>query len=122
MDLKLVCCPWSHRSCAELTGIWPPLPIVITNVFDTVFPKDHDFDAVIEHHNHVCEIHILGLESSRLQQLASTIMQVQFPVLTHLRLGCVPCSPATVLPDGFLGEHVPRLKSLELLYVPFPVL
>jgi hypothetical protein len=91
-------------------------------VFDTIFPKDHDFDAVIEHHNHVCEIHILGLESSRLQQLASTIMQLQFPVLTHLRLGCVPCSPATVLPDGFLGEHVPRLKSLELLYVPFPVL
>ena len=128
LDLKLVCVPYTR---AELIGIWPPLPIIISsNSFP--MPKDYDFDAAIMHHNRVCEID-LHLTSIQLERWPLA-MQVQFPALTHLSLTFHPdprdifhTEPrdrplARALPDGFLGGFAPNLKALGLFYIPFPAL
>ena len=119
LNLRLVCGP---RAPTELTGIWPPLPIAITNYLDRQFPEDYDFDSAIVHHNRrVYEIYLVGLNSSALQRLASA-MQVPFPALINLRLQFDDSRPAPVLPNGFLGASAPNLQSLELYHIPFPAL
>jgi hypothetical protein len=121
LDLKLVCGP---RTRAELTGIWPPLPIIIRNAFDRPLPEYYDFDAATVHHNRVCQIHLVHLGSSQIQRLASA-MREQFPALIHLRLDSAyyrrPVQ-APALPDEFLGGSAPRLQSLEFSSIAFPAL
>jgi hypothetical protein len=53
LGLKLVCGP---RTRVKLTGIWPPLPIIIRDRSDLPMPKHYDFGAAIAHPNRVCEI------------------------------------------------------------------
>jgi hypothetical protein len=89
-------------------------------------PKDYDFDAAIvhrNHHNRICQIHLLYLISPQLKRLASA-MEVQFPALIHLKLGFLDHyrRPAPALPDGFLGGSAPQLQSLGLQSIPFPAL
>ena len=118
LDLKLVCGPSTR---VELAGIWPPLPIIIRNTVDFPMPKDYNFGAAIVHHNRVCEINLYHLSSSQLLRLASG-MQDQFPALIHLMLDFDYHNhpdPAPALPDGF---SAPRLQSLTLRYIPFPML
>ena len=136
LDLRLVHGLWTR---VELTGIWPPLPIIITNRFDRFnhidgphtegwpdLPEDFDFDAAIVHPNRVREIRLFYLPKSIFQRLISaTQMQEQFPALAHLvlhrhGLGYDYHSPA--LPDGFLGGSAPLLQSLGLDSIPFPAL
>ena len=120
LDLRLVCSP---RTRVEFTGIWPPLPIIIRNIVNWPMPEDYDFNAVIAHHNRVCEINLFHLSSSQLQRLTSS-MQEQFPELIHLMLDFDDCSshPAPALPDDFLGQSAPRLQSFELRSIPFRAL
>ena len=121
LDLRIVC----SFTRMKLTTIWPPLPIIITNVFNPYVPMDHDFDAVIMHPNRVREISFVNETRSLLQRLASANwMQEQFSVLTHLTLVRTRCclGPAPVLPDGFLGGSAPRLQSLRLTSILFPAL
>ena len=100
----------------ELTSIWPPLPIVITDILN-MFP--YDFDTLKAYHDRICEINLFDLTSLQLQQLASA-MQVQFPALIHLRLQFYDLGPAPVLPDGFLSGSIPHLRSLKLHSIGFP--
>ena len=120
LDLKIVCGPWTH---VELTGVWPPLPIVIWSSVYWPLGKDYDFETAIVHYNRVCEVTLLCLSSLQLQRYASA-MQEKFPALMHLKLslasGYTDSAPA--LPDGFLGGYTPRLQSLELHSIPFPAL
>ena len=121
LDLRLVLGPNTRM---ELLGIWPPLPIAITNTTGRTTPEYYDFNAAIAHRNRVCEID-LRLEQFQLQLLASA-MQEQFPVLIHLKLE-VPQDPHDYgqkipLPDEFLGGFAPRLQSLNLKSIPFPTL
>ena len=123
LHLRLVCGPSTR---VELTGIWPPLPIIIRNMVERPMPKDYDFDAAIVHRNHysrICQIHLLYLISPQLKRLASA-MQVEFPALIHLKLGFLDHyrRPAPALPDGFLGGSAPQLQSLGLQSIPFPAL
>ena len=112
-------------TCAENIGIWPPLPIVIWNGIDWLKRQagDGGFDVLLDaatvHRSRIWGIS-LYLTSRKLQRLASA-MQEEFPALTHLTLNC-PDSPLPALPDGFLGGSAPRLRSLELRYIPFPAL
>jgi hypothetical protein len=117
LDLRLVCLPGTR---VELTGIWPSLPIIISNAFGGTFPGDFDFDAAIVHPNRVREIN-LSLSSLQLQRLVPA-MQEQFPALIHLLLFSTPRDVSPALPDGFLGGSAPRLQSLWLGYIPFPAL
>ena len=121
LDLRLVCGP---KTRLELTGVWPPLPITITNYLYRQFPEDYDFDSVFVHHNRVSKIYLVELKSSPLQRLA-TAMQVQFPALISLRLHFDASRlgyPVPVLPNGFLGASAPNLQTLELYHIPFPAL
>jgi F-box-like len=118
LDLKLVCLPGRRM---ELADIWPPLPIVVTNISYVYFLEDYDLDAAIVHHDRVCQINLFGLTNSRLQRLAST-MQVQFPALTDIILFSPDRRQALALPDGFLGGSCPRLQTLRFHRIPFPAL
>ena len=132
LDLRLVCGP---RTPIELTCIWPPLPIILTNALErdelqVDEPDDYEFDvdAAIMHPDRIREICLFDLTRSFLQRLASaTLMQEQFPALVHLTLEFGgshgrSARPAPALPDGFLGGSVPRLQSLELHFILFPAL
>jgi hypothetical protein len=118
LDLKLVC---GARTRMELTDIWPPLPIIMTNIADLRMPEDYDFDAAVVHRrNRVREITLLHLTSLQLQRLASA-MQEPFPALIRLRLGSDDSyrRPAPALPDGFLGGSALNLQSLKLYSIRF---
>jgi hypothetical protein len=127
LDLRIVCGP---RNPMVLTGIWPPLPIIMTNVFGLhipstrdPMPEDYDINSSIVDPNHVREIHFFHLTRSSLQRLASaTRIQEQFPALTHLILSFDDSHPASALPDGFLGGSAPLLQDIGLNYIPFPSL
>jgi hypothetical protein len=123
LDLRLVCGPMTPL---ELTGIWPPFPIIITNSFDlnVDMPEDYDFDTAFVHPNRVREIRLFDLTGSLLQRLASaTWMQEQFPTLTHLMLYFnFDDDNHSALPDEFLGGSAPLLQDLVLESVPFPAL
>jgi hypothetical protein len=109
----------------DLTGIWPPLPIIVRNKPLWPIPDDYDFDAAIVHPNRVCEINLHNLTMPLFLRLASA-MQEQFPALIHLRLNYIlelfDTRPAPALPDGFLGGSAPRLQSLWLEHIAFPAL
>ena len=121
LDLRIICTPWTP---AQLLGIWPPIPIFITNTLVNTIDRPlfhYHFDAAIVHRNRACEID-LCFAITELQQLAST-MQERFPALIHLQLRSSYFGhriPA--LPNGFLGGSVPRLQSLTLISIPFPAL
>ena len=123
-DLKLVCRPWTRRG---LTGVWPSLPIVITNVIDVSMPKDYSFQAVTVHRNRVCEMKLVRL-SSQLVKRVILVMQEHFPELIHFFLGIdrfftyISREAAPILPDGFLGGSAARLQSLRLRHTAFPTL
>ena len=119
LGLRLVCLPGTR---VELIGIWPPLPIFITNANDKPMPEEYDFDAAIAHHNRVREITLFSLTRSLLQRLV-TRMQEQFPALIHLALSYEAYSDdAPALANGFLGGSAPHLQSLGLGSIPFPAL
>jgi hypothetical protein len=83
-------------------------------------PKYYDIDAAFMCPNRVCEIDI-SLTSSRLQRLASTMVE-PFPALIHLKLHIPSNSrpaPSLALPDGFLGGSTPLLQSLSFYSIPF---
>ena len=104
----------------ELTGIWPPFPIIITDVVDMFVPGDHDFDSAFAYHNRICAISLITLTKFKLERLVSAT-QVQFPALIDLRLQYDEhFHEPSPLPDGFLSGSVPRLQSLELRDIPFP--
>ena len=121
LDLRLVCYP---GTTVELTRIWPPFPIIITDDYPWEIPEYYEFDVASEHPNRVCQINLVDLLSSKFQRLVSA-MQRKFPALTHLDLGVSDSygrMPASALPDGFLGGSAPHLQSLGLSYIPFPAL
>ena len=120
LDLKLVCRPWSR---VELTGIWPLLPIVVTNRTSRIrrIGEVYDFGAAHAYFNRVCEID-LRLTSPQLRQLASS-MQVQFPALKRLMLYYNDLESSLVpLPESLLGGSAPHLQSLTLHCIRFSTL
>ena len=127
LGLRLVCRPGTPMG---LVGIWPPLPIIVTNYlmtyttvpgdYFTTVPGDY-FDAVIMHPDRICEIQLFLLTSSQLQRLA-TARQEQFPALIHLMMHFKDNQPAPALPDGFLGRSTPSLQTLDFDSIPFPAL
>jgi hypothetical protein len=118
LDLRLVC---DASTRVDLTGIWPPLPIIIRDNY-RLMREDYDFGAAIVHPDRVCQIILFHLTSSQLQRLALA-MQEQFLALMDLKLEIRSFSrPAPALPDEFLGGSAPRLQFLRLDSIPFPAL
>ena len=122
LNLRLICTRKTPTS--DTLDIWPPLPLIISDVDDTNGepPETENIDAALEHNDRVCQIQLVNLSSSQLEcVMNSAAMQKPFPKLTHLWLsGCVLDGQEVVLPDSFLGGTAPRLQSLGLYDIPFP--
>ena len=121
LDLKLFCTP--QRSVNSKTlDIWPELPIVLKD--DDLEPKENHVTimiAALRHRNRVCKISFSCYgqyqDSPLLKEFAA--IDEPFPALTALSLFVYePNVP--VLPDSFLGGSAPRLRSLDLLGIPYP--
>ena len=76
--------------------------------------------TALEQSNRVREVTLLGSAGRPLEGPLAA-MQVSFPELTVLRLFSLARdgTPA-VISDSFLGGSVPRLRILDLDYIPFP--
>jgi hypothetical protein len=97
--------------------VWPPLPIVIKGDYYSKSGRDN-LMATLEHNDRVCEIKLWFI-SNLLWDRILAAMQVPFPRLTHLDFWFTG-SPASVVPDSFLGGSAPRLRKLALKFASFP--
>ena len=116
LNLRLDCTPKKQMRDMD---IWPPLPLIVRDFFD-IFPDASSVDntiAALEYNDRVSQIE---LESFPLEYVAnSEAMQKPFPELTHLKLGTTN-NDGPILRDSFLGGSAPRLRTLNLINVPFP--
>ena len=118
LNLRLLCTP--ETPTRDGLDIWPPLPLIISDVRGTFDDGPSGVDniiAALERNDRVCQIVLGRLTTSQLGSVTdSAAMLRPFPELTHLRIR----EPGRILPDSFLGGTVSRLRSLELYDVPFP--
>jgi hypothetical protein len=105
-----------RTSATEMLDVWPPFFIEI----DSSFNLGDNIMAALEHHDRICDIR-LRVTDSDYERLA-TVMQKPFPALTNLDLSSYSNVHALVLPDTFLRDSAPRLRSLTLTSIPFPAL
>ena len=114
LNLRLVC---TNRTPARNTlYIWPPLPLIIRDVFSY---KPFDVNSIIAALMHNDRVHQVELyPSPRFDYITnSAAMQEPFSELTDLWLD--NNGNRGMLPDSFLGGTAPRLRSLKLICVPF---
>ena len=115
LNLRLVCSPEIPARGKGL-GVWPVLPLVIKGIISST-----STDIVVvapEHRDRVCRIDLRVNGRSQWDKVMAE-MQVPFPALTDLRFHSWD---ATAIPDTFLGGSAPRLRSLEMDCIPFPVI
>jgi hypothetical protein len=91
--------------------VWPPLPIVIEGDYYSKSRQDN-LIATLEHNDRVSEIKLWFISSS-LWERVSAAMQVPFSTLTYLDFWFTG-TPASVIPDSFLGGSAPGLRKLAL--------
>jgi hypothetical protein len=114
-----------HLNCTkgtplrEMLDIFPPFPIEI------MYPDylGEDIVVVLDRRDRICKFS-LNLTCRQLERFA-TVTQEPFPALTSLHIWSeiLPKSRALpVLPVTFLKGFVPRLRSLSLTRIPFPML
>ena len=121
LDLRLLCT--ARRRVRELLYIWPALPIVIcdrdgpTSLVEGV----DNIIAALEPNDRVREIVLKGVPGSLWKKLAG-VMQQPFPALIGLEIHQDDISGALVpvLPDLFLGDSAPGLRTLDLYGIPVP--
>jgi hypothetical protein len=98
--------------------IWPAFPIVLAVDYYRKLGEDNIL-AILEHHDRVCHVELWNISSS-LWKKALPLMQKPFPILTDLNIRYTDRMASTVIPDSFLGGSAPRLRKLNLGYIPFP--
>ena len=104
----------------EKLGVWPALPIRMINTgFLSPFRAMDNIFAALEHNARLGYISLKDLPSSILERLVAA-MQKPFPELRHLELWSYETVP--VLPETFLGESAPRLRSCKVDNLPLPAL
>ena len=118
LNLQVLC---THKTpAADITDIWPPLPLFIYYSNQNYTSGVDNIIAALGHNDRVSQIQLISLPSSQFEYVTnSAAMQKPFPELTHLGLGRFePDEPK--LPDSFLGGSAPCLRFLELCGVSFP--
>ena len=106
----------------EILDVWPPVQIIVADHKPTRLGGENII-AALEHRDRVCELLLHNLTNSLLEQLATVVQDSEpFPVLLSIDLECDGQTPP-VLPDtsGFWGGSAPRLQTLSLSGIPFPV-
>jgi hypothetical protein len=115
LNLQLFC--KTKTPVRETLDVWPLLPIVVWSSDHEKWGVDNVI-AALEHNDRICELRLLDIPSSQLEEVLAT-MQQPFPALTRLQLWprdkTVP-----VIPDSILGGSAPRLRTLFLDSIPFP--
>jgi F-box-like len=123
LNLRLLVTPMS--SVGLMLDTWPPLLIDIWGFelggwgMDTII-------AALEHDDRIRQIELFDSSSFHME-LALEAMRKPFPELMSLSLQFFDEEPNQVtvtwpaIPDSFLGESVPRLQSLRLISIPFPL-
>ena len=82
LNLQLVCS--DKTPVRSSLGIWPPLPIVITQHFYPARDMDNIL-AALEHVDHISRIILYYVPDAQMEKVRS-VMQGPFPALTHLQL------------------------------------
>ena len=127
LNLRLLCT--AKTRTRDILDIWPPLPLVvqdsygILNHWNGSSGVDNIIDA-LEHSDRVFQIILGRLKSSQFEYVTNSAPFLKsFPELTSLRLDVLVYEgPGPIIPDSFLGGTAPRLRSLDLYNVAFPVL
>jgi len=121
LNLRLYCT--ERRPVRTMLNVWPALPIVIWNTGNvgpmSLLESVDNIIAALEHNDRVYEIN-LGVVPGWLLERLATVMQEPFPVLTSLALWSDE-ERAPVPPDSFSSGSAPRLRSLRLDNMPFPI-
>jgi len=118
LDIRIKC--GSRTAAAKALDVWPALPIGIRSMLKDDDP-DGDIIAALEHRERIAEVDLSGLLGPQLESCVA-LMQGNFPMLRILSLGCDAGTTTLVIPDTFLGGCAPRLRNVNLCYVPFPTL
>jgi hypothetical protein len=118
LDLRLICTEGTPTT--DMLDIWPAsLPIVI-RVFYLRCTMENNLVVAFEQVDRVCEISVEVVSTDALQILEE-IMANPLPSLEHLEL--LSCGfEELVIPDSLLGGSAPRLESLYLKALAFPML
>ena len=122
LNLQLLCTPPS-RSVKDMLDIWPELPIYVYDVGYPLKEARDDVVAALRLNHRVSGIRLHKTSDSEWETFAP-LTQHPFPVLTHLWVqSCISIKKnKDVIPRSFLGGSAPCLRSLRLVYVPFPTL
>ncbi len=104
--------------------VWPALPIVLEQYDGDWEPKSGviNVTAAFEQNNRICQIGLRGVSAWLMEEIL-VAMYRPFPLPSHLELQSIGETLATLVdPDLFLGGSAPRLRFLQLVYIPFPEL
>jgi hypothetical protein len=118
LDLRILCT--RRTPVRKNLRIWPTLPIVLYLSGRSIRPNaEHDAITVLEHPDRICDVTLL-VPGPRLEKLAK-VMQVPFPLLTHLVIS-PGAGYAPTLPSEFLGGSAPSLRQITLNGISYPSL
>lgn len=120
LNLRLLCI--ARRPVRQMLGIWPTLPIVISDLADATSLEEgaDNISAALKHHDRVSRISLWSVPNFLFGRFAAAMLQ-PFPELTSLALRSSD-GTTFVLPNSFLGGSAPRLRSIYLNNIAFPAL
>ena len=120
LGLRLHCT--NRTPVRTMLDIWPACPIIVFCHRSPGFPLHgvRNIIAALKCRDRVCEIRFWGVQKSLLKRFA--VLNVSFPELKSVQLSLADDEyPPALLPDSFLGGFAPRLRSLDLYGISFPV-
>ena len=118
LKLQLRCT--NKRSAQMMLDIWPALPIAVE--FRSGMLQSQVASNIItalNQRDRIRKIDLYPIPLSLLRKIGS--IKRPLPVLTDLKLA-LNNEEELSLPDSFLGGSAPRLRSLQLIGIPFPAL
>ena len=120
LDLRLFCTQQRLVNSKALDN-WPALHIVILAKDMKSKEDTTNIIAALRHHNRVRKVYYSNgqFQDSFLREFAT--INEPFPALTSLGLLSF-AQNVPVLPDSFLGRSAPRLGSLHLFGIPYPLI
>jgi hypothetical protein len=105
----------------KLLGVWPPLPINLSDWKLSILGRDNIVAALKQN----SRLHTISLAVPRLGSISKNILAAikgPFPILTRLKLlSHLTDGTMLVFPNSILGGSAPRLRHLELNGISFPL-
>ena len=117
LNLRLLVTP--RRSVRTMLDTWPPLLIDIWGAGVESWGMDSIISA-LEHDDRIRQIELFDFSIFHMEQILAA-MRKPFPALISLALNFFDNGTWPVIPDSFLGDFAPRLESLRLFSMRFPL-